>query len=104
MTIHIPWVPESEPIELDTMHLLVENDPAVLPDVIQVLRQNPDRRVAWSRHASRGAARQRVTSLRQSRRFENFPDVVFETRSVHPGTPALGVYILMSTPNPVESV
>lgn len=99
--MNLPWVPETEPAKLEVIHPSIEANPALLPDVIKQLRQNPARKVAWSCHASRGAARQRVTSLRQSRRFEPYPDVKFETRSVQPGKPAMGVYILMSVPTPM---
>lgn len=50
-----------------------------LADLVETLRANPGRRMVWSRHASRGAARQRASAQRSSATWANYPDVKFGT-------------------------
>lgn len=95
MTNHVPWVPDKEPENYQTINHQVRQDPDTLTRYVTTLRQHPGRRLAWSHHRTRGAARQRITALRGSRLFAGFEDVRFETRSALPGDPEKGVYILV---------
>lgn len=91
----IPWIEEILPAEYETISEACRSSDEVLASYLAKLRANPGRRLAWSWHQSRGAARQRVNNLRHSALFENNPDIQFETRSVLQGSPDRGVYILI---------
>lgn len=91
------WVTELEPTQYDTVSEICRDNPAVMDDYMAQLRSNPGRRLAWSKHLSRGAARQRINSLRESATFKRYPGVQFETRTT--GEDA-GAYILLSYQSP----
>lgn len=84
MTYNTPisWYPEPEIPEVQ----LVDRDlvQANFEEFIDLLRRNPGRRIAWSSHQTRGAARQRVNALRRSLRWSVYPEVVFETHCPYP--------------------
>lgn len=78
----VPWYPEPKTPEIR----LVDRDlaQANFEEFIDLLRRNPGRRLAWSSHQTRGAARQRVNALRRSLRWSVYPEVVFETHCPYP--------------------
>ena len=95
MDTKLPWVPGPKNLELVCVSEDI-NDEKSLTEFLDVLAQNPGRRVAWSKHQSRGAARQRINVLKKSARFRGRPQVRFETRAERPRDPEAGVYILIS--------
>lgn len=81
MSTKLPWVQNPDPVQYVCVSdsLVDEND---FQQFINSLREHPGKRVAWSTHQSRGAARQRINALRQSKRFQNLPNIRFESRAV----------------------
>lgn len=90
----VEFVPQSVAIDLPLVD--IDRSPAAVTKVVERLRENPGRRVAWSKHQTRGAARQRVAALRRSAMFRPHPDVRFETRSAEPYNQNAEIYILIS--------
>lgn len=95
MTTKLPWVPDPQDLELTCVSEDVSDEKS-LAELLEVLAQNPGKRVAWSKHLSRGAARQRINVLKKSVRFRDRPQVRFETRAERPRDPEAEVYILVS--------
>lgn len=95
MTTKLPWVPDPQDLAL-TCVSEDTSDEKSLSELLDVLAQNPGKRVAWSKHLSRGAARQRINVLKKSARFRDRPQVRFETRTERSRDPEAEVYILIS--------
>lgn len=95
MTQSLPWVPVDRPLNLTCVSVDIVTEEA-LEEFLDVLRAHPGQCVAWSQHRSRGAARQRIHSLRRSARFRDHPGVRFESRTAVPNDPESPVYILVS--------
>lgn len=95
MDTKLPWVPDPKELKLTCVSEELVDDKS-LAEFLEVLKANPGHRVAWSKHVSRGAARQRINVLKKSARFRGRPQVRFETKSERPRDPGAGVYILVS--------
>ena len=95
MTTKLPWVPDPEDLKLTCVSEDITDEKSLV-EFLDVLAEHPDQRVAWSKHQSRGAARQRINVLKKSARFRGRPQVRFETKSERPRDTGAGVYILVS--------
>ena len=95
MTTKLPWVPDPEDLKLTCVSEDITDEKSLV-EFLDVLAEHPGQRVAWSKHQSRGAARQRINVLKKSARFRGRPQVRFETKSERPRDTEAGVYILVS--------
>ena len=91
----LPWVALDQPLNLTCVSPDIATQEQ-LDEFVNILAQNPGQRVAWSIHQSRGAARQRIHTLRQSAKFRDKVGVKFESKTETPNDPESNVYILVS--------
>lgn len=72
--------------------------------LLMQLRDQPGRWAVFSTHRSRGAARQRIYSLRQSATYRGIP-VEWRTKKQHPGRANSPVHVLVrwcEAPDPAD--
>lgn len=68
--------------------------PAQIEELITELRNNPGKWAVYSEHVSRGAARQRVHSLKSSPSYSELP-MLWRTRRTEPGNVHAPVQVLV---------
>lgn len=95
MTNQNPWIDNDVYPKYETVSEACRASDQTMGYYLKQLRANPGRRLAWSCHQSRSAARQRINNLRRTQVFRDNPNIQFETRSVRWGDPDSGVYILI---------
>ena len=68
--------------------------PAQIEALIEELRANPGKWAVYSEHVSRGAARQRVHSLKSSPSYTDYP-LIWRTKRTEPGNVHAPVQVLV---------
>lgn len=91
----LPWVALEQPLNLTCVSPDIATQEQ-LDELVDILAKNPGQRVAWSIHQSRGAARQRIHTLRQSAKFRDKVGIKFESKTETSNDPESNVYILVS--------